>query len=495
MLTGREQVNRVRVVTVTKDGKDVAFSSLGDKLERLPPDGFVAIDTEFSGLGESPNLRHSNLQTRYKAQRQLANTRAIFSVGVSIFSPVQNTQPQAYEVATYDLLTSCQDTFDMAPNSGEFLVAHGFDFNQMFKKGIPYIRASTEKQDEKEGNGDVGMSADLQWRWGKLPRGLLWRIGRHGVPIIVHNGLFDLMFLYAAFQAPLPETLNGFVGALTDCVPAGFWDSKVLATETSEGATFLSYLFAKSVLQNSINVATASGLPSNTLTDPDDVPTLPSPDILCALYAFRGYCPRGTECMFSHDAFQVVNEEQKGHIAKDSREAHKRHKAQSKTWKKQKHSMKAETSKLSKKQRKKHELQRSLALANEVTANQNGTSAPTTPSPPDQADDTSEQKDGMDVVKPTEETDDSCRNVHTAGWDAFCTGYIFAAFRATLPAEKLEKQHNYIALSGKMSNLLLRRSEYADLDEICDEVAKNLVEQPVATDQPASLNGSQVEAN
>lgn len=38
-------------------------------------------------------------------------------------------------------------------------------------------------------------------------------------PLVVHNGIFDLMFIYHSFVAPLPSTLSEFVGDLSDAFP------------------------------------------------------------------------------------------------------------------------------------------------------------------------------------------------------------------------------------------------------------------------------------
>lgn len=447
--TAKEQIGAIRVITVTNKGKEKAFCVLGDKLANLSPNGFVALDTEFSGLGKDPEAKHDNLQTRYTALRRLAHSRAIFSVGISIFNPVDAVgdvsmdravaDVSQYEVSTFDLLLNCQSPYGLDPDAGSFLVAHGFDFNRMFCAGIPYIRAS-------ESPPPPGAPTELSWQWGSLPRGLLWRIGRHAVPVVVHNGLFDLVFLYAALQAALPATLNEFVGALLECVPAGFWDSKVLATDATERTSFLSYLFAKSVLNSKVAVRNAKRLPSSLVTDPPNIVVTPVADSLCALYAFRGFCPRGTACPFAHDAFKVVVEEQNGNAAADYREASKRHREQSKIWKRQK-VPKQDGVHLSKKQRKlEAEVHNESNNENQQVAQSIGT-------------------DGTSNAPVITIVDERSKKAHTAGWDAFCTGYVFASFRAKLSPELLEKDHNRIALPSKLSNLLLQKSEYANLDE------------------------------
>lgn len=470
----RDGIDSIRVIRVTKAGKEVGFSALGDKLASIQPNGFVAVDTEFSGLGTSPDLKHENLETRYAALRQLANTRAVFSVGVAIFDPVkpdanmadlnEKTPPEEtkgseeaeraeYEVAVFDLLMSCQSEFSLDANAGEFLTAHSFDFNEMFQKGIPYERASSEKSPEK------GTEKGLPFRWGKLPRGLLWRIGRQAIPLVVHNGLFDLAFLFAAFQGPLPETLHGFISALLECVPAGYYDTKILATCAEERASFLGYLFAKAVLGEKIRVSTAKRLPSNDLTDPNEDLGKFALDALCALYAFRGFCPRGANCPFKHDPFMVISEEKEGKLPKDTKDAYKRHKLQTKQMKRQKAEATSQVSKMTKKQRSKL-----LNRKQEAEMTENGMINTNKAQPREDAIHCGGSDSQQQDIKSETENPSNLKHGHTAGWDAFCTGYVFAAYRLVLASDKLLKHRNRIALPYKQTSLLLCKSQFADLD-------------------------------
>lgn len=462
VMSSRAELSAIRIVNVTKAGKDAGFSSFGDKLSKLPPTGFVAVDAEFSGIGHDADLSSENLGARYAAIRRIADTRAIFSVGLSLFTPVAPDEnfegpKQCYEVATYDWLMSCQDDFTTNANAGEFLVSHNFDFNRMFKKGIPYTRASTEKPPDLDG-ADVEKSSSL-WRWDKLPRGLLWRIGRQGVPIVLHNGFFDLAFLYAAFQGPLPPTLHGFIGALLDCVPAGYWDNKMLASVAAEPRSYLGYLFAGAVMKEKISVINTSGLPADALTDPPDENSPDfAKDILCELYAFRGFCPRGISCPFKHDPFAALEREKKHELPKDNKEAFKRHKVQSKQLKAHRNKVNSARSGLSKKQRRKL-LVNAVSQVSPLAACKEGV-----PSAEDAISrKSSEEPDSIDV-KPYQT--DNEEKVHSAGWDAFCTGYLFAVYRLHLPSANLSDCRNRIALARKAKGLYLCKSSFGELDTL-----------------------------
>lgn len=489
-MAAHEQVDAIRIISVTKNGRDAAFSSVCKVLSNISPDGFVAIDAEFSGMGSHKNFKHDNLQTRYSALRDVANTRAIFSVGLSIFNPIDAettrdafdslvlpaaspSPPQPshrYSVATYDFLLSCQSEFSMTPGAGEFLVSHSFDFHRMFRLGIPYKRASTDAEGASaDGRADAPRPKQKDpFSWDQFPRGLLWRIGRHGVPIVVHNGLLDLAFLYAALQAPLPELLSDFVVALGECVPAGFWDSKVLSEMCVERASFLGYLFASSVLHGAVSIENSTCLPTSDTADPPTEDIKRAPDTLCALYAFRGFCNRETACPFAHDPFRVVELDRQGKAAKDIREASARSKKQIKEFRRKLADYEWRPQPASKKAKKRQ--MRQVENAAQGAVNQNGTSdvrsQPTDGNRPNSDESASDAPNG-DSGAPDEATDsrpEALHTAHTAGWDAFCTGYVFASFKARLEAKKLNEQHNYIALPGKLSNLLLRKSEYAHLD-------------------------------
>lgn len=481
-MTARSSLSSVRIVNVTKNGHEPGFGSLLQSLEGLHPEAFIAIDTEFSGLSKDPDLRNEHIPTRYAAIRRLANSRAIFSIGISVYNPVQSDAESglnAYEVATYDFLTCCTDDFTINADAGSFLVAHGFNFKRMFEVGLPYSRASTEKEDDKQEPKGVSpvelqeaskgkdasrgskrqsrqekANAHLPFRYAKLPRGLLWRMGRKNVPIVLHNGLFDLVFLFAAFQAPLAETLDGFIGQLMDAAPAGFWDTKILAGIAEEPASFLGYLFAKAVLSGKVSIRNMRRLPASEFTDPPrSCGAGLGKDTVCPLYSFRGFCPNHVSCPFKHDPFVMAAEEEKGTLPKSREEAFKAFKVAKKELKRKQRALVPDVKELSKKQRKR--ALSSAVMHKEEVASDNGP----TKDHANMGDGGAGTADGEISGQENES------KVHTAGWDAFCTGYVFAFFRDELSRDKFEKEKNKIALqSHKLRALSLCKSPFANLD-------------------------------
>ena len=92
-------------------------------------------------------LRDSN--ERYKAFCEIAKTRSILSLGISLFQKRgedDNAEKDNCEflVQTFNVMLLRKDSFTVEPASLKFLLEHGFDFNTHYAKAIPYLMPKSE---------------------------------------------------------------------------------------------------------------------------------------------------------------------------------------------------------------------------------------------------------------------------------------------------------------------------------------------------------------
>ena len=95
------------------------------------------------------------IEDRYKYMSEVAQSRAILSLGISCFklkkTKAKNKESEGnlnIRVRTFNIVVLCMENFVVEPSSLRFLVGHGFDFNKQYAKGVPYTR----------GNDKVGLN-------------------------------------------------------------------------------------------------------------------------------------------------------------------------------------------------------------------------------------------------------------------------------------------------------------------------------------------------
>ncbi|VDM73629.1 unnamed protein product [Strongylus vulgaris] len=114
----------------------------------------------------------------------------------------------------FNILCVSAEPFTVEPEALEFLARHSFDFNRLIDSGVRYYPST---------------ACPL--------RSLITEILSRGAPLILHNGLVDLAFIYHHFYSPTPDCYGEFCNALADLFPSD--------SPTRMAGSFLEYVFRK----------------------------------------------------------------------------------------------------------------------------------------------------------------------------------------------------------------------------------------------------------
>jgi len=272
----------------------------------------IALDTEFTGLGRiSDGIRAQNLEDRYKALKNVVSNYALVAFGLSLFqkSPKSKEEPNCiqFQNHSFNFLMLSQQDYMQSSKSMKFLIENGFDFNTQALKGIPYFPGENKRKNDN----------NPLTQYNNVMRRIFNRILKRArkVPVVVHNGLMDLMFLYQSFFAPLPDKLDVFLADLSKMFPSGIYDTKYIADYViRESSSFLSYLFRKEErmqlynknIKNSQYIKCLIKKRINFIEElkKEKIPMkrpLDTGKIYCEQYAAHGFCIFGKECTKTHN--------------------------------------------------------------------------------------------------------------------------------------------------------------------------------------------------
>ncbi|CAJ0902723.1 5188_t:CDS:2, partial [Entrophospora sp. SA101] len=120
---------------------------------------FIALDTEFTGLGnKEANTKASNIEERYINLSKVVKSHALVAFGVTVFEEIvekeETTSPleKQYNVYNFNFTLLSQVDHIISPQSLAFLSDTGFDFNKQIRKGIPYFPGKDQQHDANDSN-------------------------------------------------------------------------------------------------------------------------------------------------------------------------------------------------------------------------------------------------------------------------------------------------------------------------------------------------------
>ncbi|KAJ2140373.1 hypothetical protein IW142_005438 [Coemansia sp. RSA 564] len=480
---------------VTRENIQALFSDISKQISQA---SFIAIDSEFTGLALSDaslefgfntaewNTRATDMRDMYKAMSSVAKTHALVSLGLSTFVP---NGDNVYHVYNFNLLLQEQNTHLVNPASISFLAQNGFDLGKQALQGIRYFSGPNPMPLESR-------SANINIE-GELVRKVLFAMIQAKKPIVVHNGLFDLAYLYQSFFGPLPDSYESFVFDLTGMFPAGVYDTKFIAEKLIPGtASYLAYLYHKSerdqrvrrdqgdealavkltkiLLYEKSDVETKRKLQpkkkqDKTKSDPKRTEEVEKKQYkpYCEHFAAFGHCMFNDRCRRSHDINFILDCQEK-EASESSAEPEAKEAgpdAQQNGKRKRVDEENAHPSKILK------------------ALNINPKKVPVS------------QKSEPTSLETTKLDDNGNNNTtayHTAAYDAFMTGFIFASLRIQ-HGEALDTLKNRIYRMGRGAEpLLIQASAYASASTTYHQTMKLIDEisnrEPVieASEPPAN---------
>ncbi|NXE08195.1 TOE1 protein, partial [Lophotis ruficrista] len=378
----------------------------------------------------------------------------------------------AYRCQIYNLTLLCTEDYIVEPQSVQFLVQHGFDFNKQYSQGIPYHKGNDK------GNENQSQSV----------RTFFLELIRAKKPLILHNGLIDLVFLYQCFYAHLPDNLSTFTADLSEMFPAGIYDTKYASEfETRFVASYLEYAYKKCKREN-CKLKDSSGehltvefcnYPANmsryidyrhcSLEEESHNVGGGNKVPVCEKFSAYGWCPKGVKCPQSHNIDLIIDEDDRLWEEKRKKRKHK--------WKRRKNA--EEPAKAFEQE----------SSGKEVEVAQNGEEGPPRKQScyepaaatelaeitPNTEDTPLENATDMELTEAARAAEKETHGppsqggTHRAGFDAFMTGYIMAYVWMLKKGKStdagavpwLPDCHNKLYLSGKSVPLQIVKSLFS----------------------------------
>ena len=520
-----ERPRTVFVVDVHRDN----FMALWPRLHMAVMDAtFVALDCGLSGLGSRGAMRARSVQQRFELMKATAQSRALLSLGISCFKAT-NEEGTSYQVQTFDILLFSTREYVVEPGALTFLDRHGFDFNKQARAGLRFTpghhrshskgkkppRQQQQQQQQQQQRQACSTAQEKvpepksRARSQPTIHDLFQIISKKQCPVLVHNGLLDLVFLYESLYTELPGGVDTFLADMSELLPTIF-DTKVLAEyHAREEASYLEYLFHRClstqdgrnmrctappflgvmarqgtwVRELAVRLGTTDANTASATTQPQQQqPQLEEEQEdggrgqqeICMHFAAHGHCRLGKRCPRAHDVVRVVKE---GVLQPPQTAAFKRRQRRKRAKMEQQHGTGddddddddndddeeeegggGEEGEEGKEEGDEEGVESEGKHTPQDSANATGSSKPTPASP-------TSSSNGSSNGSRNGSSDLALSQGHRAGYDAFMTGFVYACYRRLLGKGAMQEAKNKLYLSSKPRPLLVHKSAYTQFSK------------------------------
>lgn len=333
-------------------------------------------------------------------------------------------------------------------------------------------KQSAEMGQEQEKSGKDQQQAEED--------GALWlrrmieEIVRGRRSLVVHNGLLDLIFVYHYFIGKLPSSLQSFVNHICALFPR-LYDTKYIADyHITDNASYLEYLYHKCERNSPSSLALyREGALRCLVRIPrpllqafakEEAADKKKEDESCPQYMYHGYCPHGNSCKLSHD-IELILDKEEGVTTPRSSSSSSNSRSREGNAKRQKRDQKQpDLSDDTSSNIFSNNFSLNNFSSNNFSSNISSSSSSNSSKETQQQHSSTFGQQGDEAnnppVCPMDIPHLHVGKMHSAGYDAFCTGFVYSHLLLKLGAERMHSYGNKLYLIAKQHPLLLEKSRY-----------------------------------
>eukprot|EP01056_Protomagalhaensia_sp_Gyna25_P000930 Protomagalhaensia_sp_Gyna_25__929@NODE_1448_length_1825_cov_68_614222_g1172_i0_p1_GENE_NODE_1448_length_1825_cov_68_614222_g1172_i0NODE_1448_length_1825_cov_68_614222_g1172_i0_p1_ORF_typecomplete_len357_score60_79CAF1/PF04857_20/1e42_NODE_1448_length_1825_cov_68_614222_g1172_i07351805 len=196
---------------------------LDDAIKEIKRAEFVSIDLEFSGICFS-NKKFDSVEEYYQSHTQSVPNFLAVELGVCCVRRGDKLNEWIFSPFTFPLYPSQRTLFFSDSISLSWLIQQGFDIQKWVSDGYDYRGLAYLQQEDRQLKNATALV-----RISGAQR-VISTIIETEKPLILHNGLLDLLHIYQKFITKLPLQWADLGQQLCDFFSGGIYDTKRLAS-------------------------------------------------------------------------------------------------------------------------------------------------------------------------------------------------------------------------------------------------------------------------